>query len=89
MRISFLNNILIMVFLNEIANCFKKTELKNDNSLPSTSHQLVKDKKNDPKICDGNRFKHISTYALGRQNDVTLTFQTMETQTKVDKVVYQ
>ncbi len=31
----------------------------------------------EPKICDGNRFKHISTYALGRQNDLFLTFREM------------
>lgn len=67
--------------------------MENDNSAPSKSSiepsYYVKNNKNDIKICDGNRFKHISTYALGRQNDVTLTFQTMETQTKVDKVVYK
>ena len=25
-------------------------------------------------ICDGNRFKYISSYALGRQSDLTNTF---------------
>lgn len=46
-------------------------------------------KDNEPKICDGNRFKHISTYALGRQNDLFLTFRQMESKTTVDKVVYK
>jgi len=31
----------------------------------------------DPLLCDGNHFKHISTYSLGKQNDLTLTFGKM------------
>ena len=35
------------------------------------------------KVCDGNHFKFISTYVLGRQNDLTLTFAEMEPQVHV------
>lgn len=55
---------------------------------PSMSSLAVK-KQDDPKICDGNRFKHISNYALGKQNDLSLTFNAMQTTTHVDKVVYK
>lgn len=42
-----------------------------------------------PKICDGNHFKFISTYALGKQNDLDLTLAEMEPQTHVEPVSYK
>lgn len=47
-------------------------------NIPSLSTLAPIKAKAEPKICDGNRFKHISTYALGKQNDLNLTFNTMQ-----------
>lgn len=42
----------------------------------------------EPLVCPGNRFKFLSSYALGRQNDLTLTFTKLLPMVHVDKVSY-
>lgn len=46
-------------------------------------------RKAEPKVCDGNRFKHISKHTFDKQNDLLLTFAAMQGSVYVDKVVYK
>ena len=41
-----------------------------------------------PKIFDGNHYKFISSYALGKQNDLNLTFDKMQPTIHVEDVTY-
>ena len=43
----------------------------------------------DPKICPGNRFKYISSYELGRQDELTKTFAELQPMVHVDNVTYK
>ena len=43
----------------------------------------------DPIFCPGNRFKYISSYELGRQDELTKTFAELQPMVHVDNVTYK
>jgi len=43
---------------------------------------------NEDGLCEGNRFLFLSTYVLGRQKDLTLTFEEINKTAKVEEVTY-
>jgi hypothetical protein len=46
-------------------------------------------KTRDDGLCDGNRFVFLSTYVLGLQTELKLTFAEINDTLKVDEVFYQ